>query len=60
MRGGAVEVDALDAGLGVGAGEVAGHRDGLRHRVCRRRQAVVDDEIAGLGAGVVVEGVEAR
>ena len=49
-EGGVVEVDALDAGLGVGAGEVAVHRD--------RLAVGVDDQIAVVGAGVVVEGVE--
>ena len=45
---------------GVGAGEVAGHRDGLGDRGGAARQAVVDHQVAVLGAGIAVVGVERR
>ena len=48
----AVEVDALDAGLGVRAGEVAGDRD-------RAAPLAGDDQVAVAGASVVVAGVQA-
>ena len=52
---GAVEVDALDTGLGIGAREVSCHRDGL---LGAGGQGVVDHQVAGLGAAVVVAGIE--